>query len=67
MKGVTLFFAISEAHEEGIKKGLEQAKEKAYFLGAKIFREFKENEFVGSDNSFIITVGRRKIRSIITA
>ena len=47
LKGVTLFFAISEAHEEKVKKGLEIAKEKAFFLGSKIFREFKENEFVG--------------------
>lgn len=47
LKGVTLFFAISEAHEETIKRGLELAKEKSYFLGAKIYREFKENDFVG--------------------
>lgn len=67
LKGVTLFFAISEAHEETIKRGLEVAKEKSFFLGAKIYREFKENDFVGQENCFVITVGRRKIKSIITA
>jgi RNA polymerase II subunit A-like phosphatase len=67
LKGVTLFFAISEAHEANAKKGLEIAKEKAFFLGAKIFREFKENDFVGKNNTFLITVGRRKIKSILIA
>ncbi|CAD8186376.1 unnamed protein product [Paramecium pentaurelia] len=67
LSGVTLFFAISEAHEETIKRGLEQAKDKAVILGAKVYREFKEDHFVGQENSYVITVGRRKIRSIMIA
>ncbi|CAD8176948.1 unnamed protein product [Paramecium octaurelia] len=67
LSGVTLFFAISEAHEETIKRGLEQAKDKAVILGAKVYREFKEDNFVGQENSYVITVGRRKIRSIMIA
>ncbi|CAD8168882.1 unnamed protein product [Paramecium pentaurelia] len=67
LNGLTLFFAISEAHEESIKRGLEQAKDKAVMLGAKVYREFKEDYFVGQENSFVITVGRRKIRSIMIA
>ncbi|CAD8110908.1 unnamed protein product [Paramecium sonneborni] len=67
LSGVTLFFAISEAHEENIKRGLEQSKDKAVYLGAKVYREFKEDLFVGQENSYVITVGRRKIRSIMIA
>ncbi|CAD8080023.1 unnamed protein product [Paramecium primaurelia] len=67
LSGVTLFFAKSEAHEETIKRGLEQAKDKAVILGAKVYREFKEDHFVGQENSYVITVGRRKIRSIMIA
>lgn len=64
LKGVTLYFAISQGHSEQEKKGMENAKVLAHQLGARICTEFKEGAFLETKSLYLIACGIKKIKSI---